>query len=129
MSLFISIIYKGNRFGDPPLPPPPPRPLGGRPAPRGPPAGGPPHGAPRRVVSVELSRPSGSHQDTMQSPRGLYKAPTDYTKIQNINQILTKNQTHDKKNVFFQKGMSNKKRCRPTATRKHGLGLPILTKY
>ena len=72
----------------------------------------------------------GTHQDTIQSPRRLYKAPTDYTKTQNTDQISTKNGKWQKHLFFFKKACrkQNKKR-RPTAPSKHGLGLPILTKY
>ena len=48
----------------------------------------------------------GTHQDTIQSPETLYKAPADYTKTQHIDQILTKQK---KQSVFFQKHMSKKK--------------------
>ena len=58
----------------------------------------------------------GTHQDTIQSPRRLYKAP--------IYQILTISNKQKHKLTFFQKGMSkkNKENLRPTATSTHGWG-------
>ena len=43
----------------------------------------------------------GTHQDIIQSPRRLYKAPTDYTKTQYIGQMLTKNVNKHEKLVFL----------------------------
>ena len=48
----------------------------------------------------------------------------------NIDKYRPKTQKMTKKHVFFQKGMSKQKNaCGSGQRSKHGLGLPVLTKY
>ena len=49
----------------------------------------------------------GTHQDTIQSPRRLCKALTDYTKTKK-GQISTNKSNNEKQHVFFQQVMSKK---------------------